>query len=402
MPRTQLGTQYAKLWSASSISNLGDGVSLAAVPLLAAALTRDPVVFAGVTVASRLPWLAFSLTAGEVADTVDRKKLVAFVDGGRFVVSALVGLGVLQGWVTIWHLYGAAFLLGTGEVFADIAAQVLMPAIVPRSELERANGRLFGAEIVTNQFAGPPLGSWLFAAVAASPFLFDAATFAAAALLVSWIRVSPQSHVAPSGERERPRIREGIELLWRNRLIRTLALLGSAMNALWTAGASILGLYALEVLGIEEAAFGLLLTASGVGYAAGSFTAARAIERLSRSRSLIAAAASEILLFVLFAAWPQPVVAGVGLAVFGYFSALWDVTAVSLRQSVVPDELLGRVNGAYRFIQWGSMPIGALLGGTIAGAFGLRWPWIVAAGVLTLALLVAIRPLASAGVPAST
>ena len=142
-------------------------------------------------------------------------------------------------------------------------------------------------------------------------------------------------------------------------MIRTLALLGSAMNAVWTAGASILGLYALEVLGIEEAAFGLLLTASGVGYAAGSFTAARAIERLSRSRSLIAAAASEILLFVLFAAWPQPIVAGAGLAVFGYFSALWDVTAVSLRQSVVPDELLGRVNGAYRFIQWGSMPIGA-------------------------------------------
>lgn len=398
----RLGAQYSKLWSASSISNLGDGVSIAAVPLLAAVLTRDPAVFAGVTVANRLPWLLFALMAGGVADAFDRKRLVAFVDTGRFVVSALLGLGVLQGWVTIWHLYGAAFLLGTGEVFADIAGQVLMPAIVPRSELERANGRLFGAEIVTNQFAGPPIGSWLFAAVAASPFLFDAATFAAAALLVSWIRVSPQSHVAPSGERGRPRIREGIKLLWRNRLIRTLALLGSAMNALWTAGASILGLYALEVLGIEEATFGLLLTASGVGYVAGSFTASRAIGRLSRSRSLIAAAASEILMFVLFAAWPQPVVAGASLALFGYFSALWDVTAVSLRQSVVPDELLGRVNGAYRFIQWGSMPIGAVLGGTIAGAFGLRWPWVVAAVLLSAALLVAIRPLASADAAAST
>jgi predicted MFS family arabinose efflux permease len=395
---SRLGSGYTKLWAARAISNLGDGVSVAAVPLLAASLTQDPAVFAGVTVTGRLPWLMFSLVAGRVADTFDRKRLVAFVDVGRFFLSGILGLVVLQGWVRIWDFYIAVFALGTGEVFADVAAQVLMPAIVERSQLARANGRLFGAEIATNQFAGPPLGSWLFAVVAAAPFLFDAATFLAGALLILWIRIPRKKALTGRGERKKPRVSEGLKLLWSNPLIRTLALLGSAMNALWTAGFAIFGLYALRVLDVSEAAFGLLLTASGAGYAAGSFSAAGAIARLSRSRSLIAAAASEVVLFALLAVYPNPIVAGGGLALFGYFSALWDVTAVSLRQSAVSDELLGRVNGAYRFIQWGAMPVGAVLGGAAASVFGLRLPWGLAAVGLMVALVVSMRHLAPADV----
>jgi MFS family permease len=385
------------------ISNLGDGVSTAAFPLLAASLTRDPAVFAGVTVASRLPWLAFSLLAGRVADTWDRRRLVGVVDLGRCAIAATLGLGVLHGWVAVPHLYVAAFALGVGEVFADVSSQVLMPAIVDRSQLERANGRLFGAEIVANQFAGPPLGSWLFVLVAAVPFLVDAGTFLVGATLILWLRVPGTGLATGAHDAARSaRISEGIRLLWTHRLIRTLAVLGSVMNAMWTAGFAIFGLYALRVLGVSEAAFGLLLTASGVGYAAGSFTAAAAIARLSRAGSLVAAAMSEVALFALFAAWPHPLAAGAGLVVFGYCSALWDVTAVSLRQSVVPDELLGRVNGAYRFIQWGTMPIGALLGGAAASAFGLRWPWAIAAVAVALALLASRRALASADNAAST
>jgi MFS family permease len=392
----RLGTGYVKLWASRTLSNLGDGISLAAMPLLAASLTHDPAVFAGVTVAGRLPWLLVSLAAGSAADAFDRKRLVAYVDIGRFVLSALLGLGVLQGWLEISHLYVAAFALGTGEVFADIAAQVLMPAIVEPSQLERANGRLFGAEIVANQFTGPPLGSWMFVSVAAAPFLVDGATFLIGALLVLWIPMPRTNLGCAQTRRERTRISEGVRFLWEDRLIRALALLGSVMNALWTAGFAIFGLYALQVLEVSEAAFGLLLTSSGVGYAAGSFSAARAIRRLSRSRSLIAATLSEAILFALLAAWPHAIVAGVGLAAFGYFSALWDVTAVSLRQAVAPDELLGRVNGAYRFIQWGAMPIGGLLGGVIGAAFGLRLPWTLGAILLTFALAMSLRPLALA------
>jgi predicted MFS family arabinose efflux permease len=234
--------------------------------------------------------------------------------------------------------------------------------------------------------------------VAAAPFLFDAATFLAGALLILWIRIPRKKALTGRGERKKPRVSEGLKLLWSNPLIRTLALLGSAMNALWTAGFAIFGLYALRVLDVSEAAFGLLLTASGAGYAAGSFSAAGAIARLSRSRSLIAAAASEVVLFALLAVYPNPIVAGGGLALFGYFSALWDVTAVSLRQSAVSDELLGRVNGAYRFIQWGAMPVGAVLGGAAASVFGLRLPWGLAAVGLMVALVVSMRHLAPADV----
>jgi Transmembrane secretion effector len=229
---SRLGSGYTKLWAARAISNLGDGVSVAAVPLLAPSLTRDPAVFAGVTMTARLPWLMFSLAAGRVADTFDRKRLVAFVDVGRSLLSGVLGVAVLQGSVTIWHFYIAVFALGTGEVFAEVAAQVLMPAIVERSQLARANGRLFGAEIATNQFAGPFLGSWLFAVFAAARVLFDAGTFLAGALLILWIRVPRENAVTGRGEKRKPRVSEGLKLVWGNPLIRTLALLGSAMNAL--------------------------------------------------------------------------------------------------------------------------------------------------------------------------
>lgn len=386
---------YAKLLVAKTVSNLGDGVTLAALPLLAAGLTRDPSTFAGVTVASRLPWLLVSLPAGTLIDRTDRRILIGVVDVLRFVLIGFLGIAALAEWTSLWILYLVSFLLGCGEVVADIGAQVLLPSLVEQTQLERANGRMFGVEIVTNQFLGPPLGSWMFSVVVAAPFLFDAATFAAAAVLVLAIpgRFSPSRGQPPP----RTSMVEGLRLLWRRPLIRTLALLGSLMNALWMAGFAVFGLYALEVVGLSDAGFGLLLTASGLGYALGSFTAGRAIPRLGRARALAAATGSEIVLFVVLGAVPNAFVVGAGLALFGYAGALWDVTAVTLRQSVVPDHQFGRVNAAYRFVQWGSMPLGAFVGGLAGEILGLRTPWFLAAALLTAALAAALPHLRRAG-----
>ena len=203
-----LGRNYWKLWVASVVSNFGDGVATIAYPWLASAVTRNPIHIAAVLVVTRLPWLLFSLPAGVITDRVDRRKLVAWMDVGRFVITLGVALAVLAaqpqlsspeevaaggavpdsaGLLFLLLIYAAAMLLGTAEVFRDNSAQTLMPAIVDGENLEKANGRLWGAEMVTNSFVGPPLGGMLLGVAFALPFFVDAGSFAVAAALVFMI-----------------------------------------------------------------------------------------------------------------------------------------------------------------------------------------------------------------------
>ena len=158
----RLGPNYTKLWSSSVVSNLGDGIDLAALPLIAAGLTRDPLVFSGVAIAGRLPWLLFTLPAGALIDRLDRKRVMGMVNLARFTLMGALGLAVLSDRMSIWLLYGVSFALGMAETLFDSAAQALVPSLVRRDQLEVANGRLYGAEVVANQFLGPPLGGALF------------------------------------------------------------------------------------------------------------------------------------------------------------------------------------------------------------------------------------------------
>ncbi|MGH2808102.1 MAG: MFS transporter [Actinomycetota bacterium] len=394
--RARLGSRYRKLWAATAVSNLGDGVDATALPLLAATLTRDPSLFAGVLVAGRLPWLLFPLHAGVLIDRVDRKRLIAATQVARGVLVAALVVTVIGGWASIWLLYGVAFLLGVGEVVVDIAHQVLVPHLVDTAHLERANGRLFGAEIVANQFAGPPLGGLLFGVAAALPVFFDAASFVVAGVVIAAI---PGTYIAPRSDvptKVRTDIGEGIRWLLGNRVLVTLVVVGAALNAVWMAGFATLALYALEVLGIGGVGFGLLVATSGIGYIAGSFGAERVLPRFRRGDVLLAAVVSEVALELAFGLALHVVVLALALALVGYLAALWDVTAVSLRQTIVPDHLFGRVNSAYRFFQWVSMPLGAFAGGLLADAFGLRGPWIAGAVVLSLVALLSARSLRAA------
>lgn len=200
-----LGRSYWKLWTASVTSNLGDGISTVAYPWLASALTRDPLHIATVAVVTRLPWLLFSLPAGVVTDRVDRRRLVAVMDVFRFVFTMGIAMAVLVtqkdlsspadiasgvadppagAGVLLALVYAAALLLGTAEVFRDNSAQTLLPSIVAKENLEKANGQMWGAEMVMNSFVGPPLAGVLLASSFALPFFVDGATFAVAAALV--------------------------------------------------------------------------------------------------------------------------------------------------------------------------------------------------------------------------
>ncbi len=391
MVRTGLGANYWKLWTASTASNLGDGVTLVAAPLLAATLTRDPFLVASLTLAHRLPWTLFALVAGALVDRLDRRRVMWAVDAARTAVIGLLGVVVYLGWANLPMLYAAFFVLGTLETFFDNASQAILPAVVRREQLERANGRLFGAQIVTNEFAGPPLGGFLFAAAAAVPFLLNAGTFAAAAALVLAMRGSfrpRQKAVAPATSLA-AEIGEGLRWLWSRPLLRTLAIMLGVMNATYAAVQAIFVLFALEILGLGEVGYGVLLTAGAAGGLLGSFVAEQITVWLGHGRALLAVVLVSAAALAGIALTTNPFVVGAMFLVSGVSAVVWNVITVSLRQSVIPERLFGRVNSTYRLLGWGGMSLGALLGGLLAGALSLTAPmWFGAAVLVAMYLIV--------------
>jgi MFS family permease len=388
-----LGRNYRKLWLAAAISNVGDGVALTAFPLLATRLTRDPVLIANVAVLERLPWVLFTLVSGALADRFDRRALMARVDAFRGLLLVVIAAAVLWHRMTLPLLYVVVFLLGTAETLFDNAAQAIMPMIVERDQLQTANSRLYGVQIVTTQFVGPPAGSFLFAAAASVPFFIDGASFFGGALIVALM--AGAFRPAPATEGARPPLRkdiaEGVRWLWRNKLLRTMAFSLGTFNLLWNGAFSIIVLFALEELHLKPAAYGLLLAAGAAGSLAGSFAARKISRALGGGRTLVlvglSAGISMLVLSRLSNAW----IAGALFALDAFGGIVWNVITVSLRQSVIPEHLMGRVNSVYRMIGWGSIPVGAAIGGVVAKSFGLRAPFTAAGIAMIVATLLLFR-----------
>jgi MFS family permease len=395
MGRVRLGANYVRIWSATAASNLGDGVTLAALPLLAASLTRSPTSIAAVSLAGTLPWLLFALLSGALADRLDRKRTMVMVDAFRMLVLAALAVTVLTGNESVALLALVAFTLGSAETLFDNAAQSILPNLVHRDALEIANGRMYAAEIVSNQFIGPPLGAFLFAATAAAPFLLDAGSFGIAALVVLGLRGSFRPVRDLAAEQARPTIRadiaEGLRWLRHHQLLRSLAVVLGVINLVDAAAVAVFVLYALEVLGLSQEGYGVLLTAGGVGALVGSLAARSLSTKVGPGSFLIIAVFGIGIATLLPAVWTSPVSAGISIASMGAISVGWNVVTVSLRQAIVPDELLGRVNGAYRLVGLGFMPIGALLGGLLARTYGLRAPFYVG-GIMSLVIGVVMIP----------
>jgi MFS family permease len=389
----KLGRNFHKALVASGFANLADGVFQVALPLLAVQLTRSPLLIAGVNLAARLPWL-LALVAGALADRLDRRQTMVRVNLVRTVLLAGLALAVVTDLATLPMLYAVALLLGMAETLFDTSAQSLLPAIVAREDLTRANSRLFAVELVANTFVGPPLGGLLAAAGLAVAMGAPAVAYLAGAgclaLIAGGFRATG---AAPAGTtRLRDEIAEGAGFVWRHPVLRPLAIMLGVQNMAFAAVFSVFVLFAVEPgpMGLSKAGYGILLATLGVGSLLGTWLAVPGERRLGPVRILVLSVVLSAASLVTYLLTTSPVLVGASLAVSGVAMVLWNVVTVSLRQRITPDRLLGRMNAAYRLVGWGTMPIGALLGGVLAEWLGLRPAFLVAA-LITLATLAGFR-----------
>ena len=385
----RLPRAYWRLWTASAISNLGDGVYIVALPLLAARVTRSELSISFIGVAAALPWLVLSLPIGAIVDRVDHRLLMVRADVFRAVVIGALTIGVASHHVHIWMLWTAAAALGIAEVFFDNASQAIMPSIVPMELIEQANGRRFAAEIAANSFVGTLAGSVLFVAAVWLPFGIDAASFAIAAVLVLGLGAGTAKSSAAT--RDRPTLRsevaEGLRWLWRHRLLRGLAvaagvsLLGMQMTA------AIFVLFAQDLLHISDRWYGALIAIGAVGAVAGGLLAERLIRRAGTVTVVYGVVTVWILCMFAEGFWPRLWVSAIATTVMAFGTTVWNTATVSLRQRLVPADLFGRVNSVYRWLVWGSISIGSALGGLVAHWFGLRAPFFAGAALGGVALI---------------
>ncbi|WP_409181057.1 MFS transporter [Amycolatopsis sp. VS8301801F10] len=393
-PQPKLPAAYWRLWWASAVDNVGDGIFSAAVPLLTVTLTRDPLLVSVVSAATYLPWLLLSLPAGALVDRRERVGLLWRSQALQAAIVAVVAVLVGVGRIDIVGLAVTGFGLSACEVVFANASLAVVPDLVPEAQLHRANGSQYAVATAGQLFVGPPVGSLLFAAAAALPFGVDAASFVVSAAVLATL---PRR---PSLRRAQPPIRvavaEGVRWLGRHRLLRTLAGLLAVNTFCYQLGNVTVVLLATQTLHVSERGYGVLLAGAAVGSVLGGMANARIVAKIGALQALSTALLANAVLFVLIGTSPNAVVLGLLLGANGFATTLWSVVTVSLRQQAVPTELRGRVHSVYRMLGWGLMPLGSLAGGLVADAFGIRAAYPVAGVLRGIALAVALPVLLSA------
>ena len=383
----RLGSGFRWLLASTIVNNVGDGVAIAAGPLLVASQTRDPFLVSMALLMEYLPSLLFGVVGGVAADRFDRRRMVVVVNLGRAIVLAVLAATIVGGTVSVAVVLVALFVLGTAETFADSASSTLVPNLVARKDLGIANARMQGAFLLTNQLVAPPIGAFLFAAGMALPFAANAAAFTLGAVLISRIASSVRIE-----RQARPGFRaemvEGIRWLMAHPPMRTLALTILTFNVTFGAAWSVLVLYAGERLGMDEVGFGLLTTASAIGGIVGTLSYGWLERRFSLADIMRVGLVIETGTHLSLALTTSPAIALITMVVFGAHAFVWGTTSTVVRQRAVPDELLGRVTGVYRVAIVGGMVIGTPIGGLLARAFGITAPfWF---GFIGSALLVTL------------
>jgi MFS family permease len=384
----RMGTPFRWLVGSAWIGNLGDGIALAAGPLLVASQTSDPLLVALAGLLQRLPWLVFGLHAGVLADRVDRRRVVIAVDLLRATVLVVLVAALVTGAVDIPVVLVAMFLLGTAEVFVDTTSATLLPMVVARGDLGIGNARMMTARITMNELIGPSVGAALFALGMAWPFVVQAVCLLLGALLVSRMVVPPLP--ATEGPRHVVRdIAEGFRWTWGNPAVRTLTLAIVTFNVTWGAAWSVLVLYASDRLGLGPIGFGLLTTVGALGGIAGT----AGYDWLERHASLAAimrvGLVVETLTHLGLALTTTPWVAMVILFVFGVHAFVWGTTSRTVRMRAVPPQLQGRVGSLYSIGVFGGIVAGQALGGVIARIWGITGPfWFAFVGSAVILALI--------------
>lgn len=400
-PRPPLGRRFGMLLGAMGMGNLGDGIAVVALPWYAATLTDDPFQVALVGAATRLPWLLFALIAGVVGDRVDRRRLMVAAAGVKTVLLVVLTTAVALDAGSIPLLMAIALLVGTCEVFFDNTAQAMVPTLVPRQRLERANGHLQGVERVLNKFLGAPVAGMLLAASTAWAFGAQAALILSA--LVCLVGLRGDHHPATAGQRH-PGIlimlREGLTWLWHHPVLRFTALVSGASNLAAAMMAAVLVLFAQDVLGVGPQGYGLLMTVTAAGAVLGALVVPSFAHRVHPATALaviLTILGTTALTVGLTRCVPMFVIC---YLFTGFASTWWNITMISLFQRLTPDRLRSRAFSAHRTLSWGMLSVGMALGGALAstleGGLGREWaltaPFLTAGTIgLTLAAIVALR-----------
>lgn len=378
-----LGPTFGALLVATSISNLGDGLRLTALPLLATTLTSSPLLISGVTAAQFLPWATFAPFGGVIVDRADRRRLIMITQAWRASLIALLAVAVLSGEARIWHLFVVAFMITVGEILVDPAVVATVPTLVRPDDLDRANGQISTVEIVTNEFAGGPVGALTFGLAPSLPFLLDALSYLGS--IVPFGRL-PANEARPGRDTESGVLAElGGGLRWiRSHPFLWPLVAATAVFHLGTAGAfSMLILLTTDVLGGSDFAFGLVLAAAAAGATGASLVAARLAARFGRRTVMttvaVITALSVIVSGIVTTIWQL----GIVWALHGATSGVLLAIGRGFVQRHTPNELLGRAAIAQRMITRSSFVVGALIAGLIATATSVRGSFVVA-GLLHL------------------
>lgn len=389
----RLGRPFWTLVTSSGLSNLADGMFKLALPLVAIHYTRSPALVAGLEVVRSLPWLVGSLQVGALTDRLDRRRTMVWANTARAVFVAVPAIVIAADGGSLWLLYVAAVGTGTAEVFYDTAAQSMVPSLVPRSRLDRANGRLYAVELGAQEFAGPPLAGAFVAVALALSFATPAVLWvvALAALLAIRGTFRPSRDGPPTTIRAD--VRQGVSFLINRPMLRTMALMVGMGNLANSATFAVLVLFAVgsgSAMGLTEPQFGILVAVGAAGGLMGGVVAERVQRRIGRARTLTLS----VFGMIAYVATPA-LTANVAIIAATFFAGgltvmLWNVTTVSFRQRVTPDHLLGRVNSTYRLVAWGTRPLGAALGGALGEGLGVRGVFAIM-GLVTVAMLIPNR-----------
>ena len=392
----KLGPAFNRLFSASAISNLADGLLAVAAPLLAITLTKNPVLISMLSALVMLPWLLFAIPIGLIVDRVDKRLLITFTNSLRFVIAGLLALAIATDFVTIYWLFVAAFLIGISEVASDTASQSLIPVILEKKHFERANSRTNIAQTVIQNYIGGPLSGFLYATAVVLPFVLNSLGFLIAAIFVFLI---PAHLITESrDETKEPAekksfigdIKFGLKYLWNDPDLRGLVTITTSLGFFYSLSMSTMILFITEVLGLQAKFFGVLMAGAGSGAIIGALLAPRISKKFGRGKVLALAIFMSSVTVLFQALSPNYWVFGVVGFVSSFFITNWNILLMSCYQVLIPKELYGRIHGARRTFVWGMMPLGAFLGGVIAQG-GLRLPLLVGGSATTLISLASVR-----------
>ena len=395
--------RFHRIWSASAASSLGDGIYFAALPLLALTYTHNPVLLGALEACAILPWLCFGMIGGALVDRWDRRRTMVIADLFRFSLLALLTTLVTAGAANIYLLFAAAFLLGTGQVFFDTASTAFLPEVLEGHDLntlQHANARLQGTQQALGGFVGPPTGSLLFGLSRAVPLLADALSFLASSLTIWTLPKTPAKPAKPRGSLLRE-AREGAAYLFGHRLLMGLALRPAVGNFAFMAGNAVLVLFVKETLHLGNTAYGFYLTADAIGALIGASLSPRIAAKVGTGTALTMTAILETLSLLGVGLSPNAWTAGLGELALGVGIGVTMGLGPSVRQAIVPNELMGRVGATGRLISLGSAPLGAVFGGWLAQVAGLRAPFLVGSGILATMTIIVTRLTSNAKIEAA-